>query len=122
MTNLPSVIVHNHPRLDRRLPIRVPTPVGLNMRMTRSAVRVVGRWLPGIGWGMLAYDVIQWTRCYRNCNEADDAAQVRRHVPVGQVSSVRLPGQFGTIQVGDELNALDYEGEMAAWRRGERRW
>ena len=35
----------------------------------------------------------------------------RISVPIGQYSSARLPGQFGTIKAGDEMNALDVIGE-----------
>ena len=57
-----------------------------------------------------------------NIGRSNVAPPGRPHVPVGQVSSGRLPGQMGTIAAGDELNALDLQSEMNAMRRGEHDW
>ena len=45
---------------------------------------------------------------YKNLNPLDD------QVAIGTVQSVRLPGQFGTITRGQEINYLDYLAEMRA--------
>jgi len=39
-----------------------------------------------------------------------------REVPVGRISSARLPGQYGTIPIGSETNALDVLGEGGSFR------
>ncbi|MBM5812408.1 MAG: hypothetical protein FJ191_10660 [Gammaproteobacteria bacterium] len=52
-----------------RLPFRVPTIVGnpltLNagIRATSSVARIVGRGIPVIGWGVLAYDAAKIAQC-----------------------------------------------------------
>lgn len=40
---------------------------------------------------------------------------IRPMVPIGQVSSARMQGQYGSIRAGDEMNALDVMSETA-WR------
>jgi hypothetical protein len=55
-----------------RLPRRLPAPTWSNP-FARSAVlgRVLGRWLPLVGWGLLTYDAIQIARCVNECLEED---------------------------------------------------
>lgn len=40
------------------------------------------------------------------------AAKRRSYVPIGQYSSARMPGQYGLIPAGDEMNALDVISEL----------
>lgn len=121
-TNLPSIIASKNSTLrNARIGINVPTPITttrapfIAMRGTANVVRIFSRWIPGVGWGLLAYDTVKFFQCYNRCSEANDLTSlVKPHVPVGQVSSARLPGQFGTIPRGYETNALDVISERSA--------
>jgi RHS repeat-associated protein len=54
---------------NARLPVRVPTIVGnpltlsMRIRAASSVARIVGRSVPVVGWGFLAYDGIMIARC-----------------------------------------------------------
>lgn len=119
LTNLPSVIVAGNATVKKlNLPFSVATPImdmtdgDLQFRWakTTNIVRVFSRWIPGIGWGLLAYDVVMFTGCMLNCRGNSTKGRVavtNSHLPVGNVSSTRLPGEIGPIPVGTETNALD---------------
>lgn len=47
----------------------------------------------------------------KEINNTIGSSNKRVSVPIGQYSSARLPGQYGTILAGDELNALDVISE-----------
>ena len=46
--------------LPFKSPVRIPTPIANSSRigfaMTKSVGKIVGRWIPFVGWGILAYD------------------------------------------------------------------
>lgn len=52
-----------------RLPFRLPTLVGnpltlsAGIRATSSVARIVGRGIPVVGWGLLAYDAAKIAQC-----------------------------------------------------------
>jgi len=46
----------NHVFGDARFSVRVPTVVGLSIRMTPKVAAIAGRAVPVVGWGLLAYD------------------------------------------------------------------
>ena len=48
----------------------------------------------------------------------DSGSKQRISVPIGEYSSARLPGQYGTIKAGDEMNALDVISEMNYMNNG----
>ena len=52
-----------------------------------------------------------------NKNSSKDTNKVYS-VPIGQYSSARLPGQMGTIEAGNEMNALDVISEMNYMNNG----
>ncbi len=45
-----------------------------------------------------------------------DADHTKNMVPIGRVSSARLPGQSGLIEAGHELHALDVIAEQNSWQ------
>ena len=55
-----------------RLPFRLPTLVGnplalsVGIRATSSVARIVGRGIPVVGWGLLAYDAAKIAQCVAN--------------------------------------------------------
>ncbi|PYE85144.1 hypothetical protein [Phyllobacterium leguminum] len=72
-----SIIAHKWPQLDGKLPKWMPNkapiirygkfPPTIKMRPTTSTLRFIGRWIPGIGWGLLAADLIILDQCVANC-------------------------------------------------------
>lgn len=76
-TSIGSIIVHRNPKLrsipvPRIIPNRAPVfrlgipPV--KMAPTGGgAIRFIGRWIPGIGWGLLAADLIILDQCIARC-------------------------------------------------------
>ena len=59
-----------------RLPWRLPTIVGgpgtgsrLKISFTKSVARFVGRGVPVVGWGMLAYDGYKFSTCMYECTQ-----------------------------------------------------
>jgi hypothetical protein len=79
-TSIPSIIVHKNPKLAKipipkwipnKAPIINPTRMP-PVRMVRTGgglIRFVGRWIPGIGWGLLAADLIILDQCIANCRD-----------------------------------------------------
>lgn len=57
------------PKGYRRLPRKVWAPTMWHpFFLSKSTGRVIARWLPFVGWGLLAYDVIQIGICVNRCN------------------------------------------------------
>ena len=56
----------------QRLPVRIPTPTVANLG-ARTAVlgRAMGRWVPYLGWALLAYDAAQLSNCLSSCEEEE---------------------------------------------------
>ena len=56
--------------LPQRLPIRVPAPT-LNRpsAMSNKLGRVLGRWIPGVGWILLTIDASELAACLEECEE-----------------------------------------------------
>lgn len=51
------------------LPKRVWAPTVVRpLAMSKLTGRVLARWIPFVGWGLLAYDAVQITRCAIRCN------------------------------------------------------
>lgn len=56
---------------NARLPVRLPAPVGLlRFQLTKSVGGFFGRWLPVVGWSILAYDAYQTGMCTRRCMQS----------------------------------------------------
>ncbi len=56
---------------NAQLPIRLPAPVGLfRFRRTKSIGSFFGRWLPVVGWGILAFDAYQTGRHTWRCMQS----------------------------------------------------
>jgi hypothetical protein len=56
----------------KELPFRVPAPTFRqlargNMMYTKSLGRALGRWVPVLGWGLLAYDAVSVGICTNKC-------------------------------------------------------
>jgi len=80
-TSIPSIIAHKFPSLDSRIRrvtgsvltgkapvidiIRWPPKVYISN--ARTPLRFIGRWIPGIGWGLLAADVFILDQCIAQC-------------------------------------------------------
>jgi hypothetical protein len=71
-----SIIAHKYPntlgswRVPRWISPRAPTGnpfVGFRMGRTVSLLRFVGRWIPGVGWALLASDLVVIDQCVANC-------------------------------------------------------
>lgn len=79
-TSVPSIIAHKYPHLDVKLPKWMPNkapmlqlnrfPPGIKIVGTKSALRFLGRWIPGIGWGLLAADLVILDQCVANCRNS----------------------------------------------------
>jgi RHS repeat-associated protein len=55
-----------------KMPFRLPAPTYANPRaMTAFFGRFAGRWMPIIGWWMLAYDTYGFTECVLECKDGD---------------------------------------------------
>jgi hypothetical protein len=79
-TSIGSIIVHKNPKLAKipipkwtpnRAPIINPTKIP-PVRMVPASgglIRFAGRWIPGIGWGLLAADLIILDQCTANCRD-----------------------------------------------------
>jgi len=58
--------------LPQRLPISVWAPTNKRPLATSNKLgRVMGRWVPFAGWGLLAADVADYSRCIKNCIDED---------------------------------------------------
>ena len=56
--------------LPQKLPVRVWAPTLANPgAMTKVLGRALGRWVPVLGWGLLAYDAIKIADCTSKCME-----------------------------------------------------
>jgi hypothetical protein len=79
-TSIGSIIVHKNPKLAKipipkwtpnKAPIINPTKIP-PVRMVPASgglIRFAGRWIPGIGWGLLAADLIILDQCIANCRD-----------------------------------------------------
>jgi hypothetical protein len=79
-TSVGSIVVHKNPKLAKipipkwipnKAPIINPTRMP-PVRMVRTAgglIRFVDRWIPGIGWGLLAADLIILDQCIAKCRD-----------------------------------------------------
>jgi len=57
------------PKGYRKLPRKVWTPTVTHpFAVSKLTGRVIARWLPFVGWGLLAYDIIQIGLCVNRCN------------------------------------------------------
>jgi RHS repeat-associated protein len=56
----------------QRLPFSLPAPTAGNL-LARSAVvgRILGRWVPIVGWGLLAYDAAMIAKCTADCVDCE---------------------------------------------------
>lgn len=64
--------------LPQRLPTRIPTPTISSIGASSNVLgRVIGRWIPYIGWGVIGYDLHQLQNCLEECEEEEcgDAGQ-----------------------------------------------
>ena len=78
-TSLPSIIVHKNPKLanvpipkwfPNKAPIfglKIPPFKIVKTTTKGDLIRFVGRWIPGIGWGLLAADLALLDRCIAKC-------------------------------------------------------
>jgi len=66
--------------------------------------------------GYRSLNPIQNRREYERRSQVAPGGLLGHQVPVGRVSSARFPGQYGTIPVGSETNALDVLGEEGSFR------
>lgn len=73
-TSVGSILAHHYPNifghqtpaiLGRRAPVFGRG--GIRMLPTENLWRWIGRWIPGIGWGLLAADLIVIDQCVANC-------------------------------------------------------
>ena len=56
--------------LPHRLPFRVPAPTAARPLATSPVLgRVLGRWIPWIGWGLTAEAIREYIKCVQNCHE-----------------------------------------------------
>lgn len=69
-----SIIAYRYPSLGAiKVPSFLPNlapsrmPFGTKMVRTTSLLRFIGRWVPGIGWALLASDLIIIDQCVANC-------------------------------------------------------
>jgi hypothetical protein len=54
----------------QRLPFNVPAPTTKRPGAKSNIVgRILGRWAPFVGWGILAYDYSQYLTCLAKCEE-----------------------------------------------------
>ncbi|MEM5584492.1 hypothetical protein WNZ15_18655 [Roseibium sp. AS2] len=75
-TSVTSIIAHKVPSLGKvpvpkSIPNKAPVfggPKIVKMSSTKSLLRFVGRWIPGIGWGLLAADLVILDQCIANCS------------------------------------------------------
>lgn len=62
---IPKII----PRHYKMLPRRVWAPTLIRpFALSKVTGRVIARWIPFAGWGLLAYDVFEIYRCINRCN------------------------------------------------------
>ncbi len=61
----------------QRLPFSLPAPT-LNNPLARTRVvgRFIGRWIPGVGWALLAYDAISIAKCTSECQDDEEKCRV----------------------------------------------
>jgi RHS repeat-associated protein len=76
--------------LPWRLPFGVPAPTTANL-FAKSAVagRILGRWVPFVGWGLLAYDGAKISYCTYTCMTKVDEGSSPDHAPLGRFLQVR---------------------------------
>jgi len=54
-------------QFPQRLPFRVRTPVGFSWRWSNVTGRIIGRWVPIVGVGLMAYDFHLILQCSNKC-------------------------------------------------------
>lgn len=60
----------------QRLPVRLPAPTFKRpLAKSNKLGRILGRWIPGVGWVMLGDDYIDLLACLEKCREDDDACR-----------------------------------------------
>ncbi len=75
-TSVTSIIAHKVPSLGnvpvpKSIPNKAPVfggPGIVKMSSTKSLLRFVGRRIPGIGWGLLAMDLVVLDQCLADCS------------------------------------------------------
>lgn len=79
-TNIPSVIINKTPKLrNSRIRRSIPTPMikrqfpYVGVKRSANVFRVFSRYMPGIGWGLLAVDIVLFARCYNKCMHPVDS-------------------------------------------------
>jgi len=81
--SVPSIVAHYFPGIDDWLtkatrksltgkaPVislrKWPPNVYVRMARTDTTLRFIGRWIPAIGWGLLAADLVVLDQCIANC-------------------------------------------------------
>jgi len=80
-TSIPSIVAHYFPKLDDKLTKatgglltgRAPVvdlqrwPPRVYITTTKTPLRFIGRWIPAIGWGLLASDLAILDQCIAEC-------------------------------------------------------
>jgi hypothetical protein len=74
-----SIIAHRFPSVGAwRVPTWLPnaTPGTLRMTATKGLLRFIGRWIPGIGWALLAADLLIIDQCMAQCTNKPSLLRV----------------------------------------------